>query len=83
MADYVLDSYAVLALLSDEAGAAKVGELLNDKRNRFWMSVVNLGEVYYIVARSSGDIAAEDLMRDIRGQENVSIVDATWDRVRG
>lgn len=81
MAEYVLDSYAVLALLSDDAGAEEFGAMLEDTRNHFWMSVVNLGEVYYVVARKEGEVVATQTMSDIRGQENVTIVDATWDRV--
>ena len=81
MADYVLDSFAVLALLEDEAGAEELAKLLEDERNTFWMSVVNLGEVYYIVAREHGVQRAQQILQDVRGQENVTIVDATWDRV--
>ena len=81
MADYVLDSYAVLALLGDEPGSQQVAEMLEDKQNCFSLSVVNLGEIYYIVARSHGEPAALEVVSDIRGQENVTIVDATWERV--
>lgn len=81
MTDYVLDSFAVLALLEDEDGAEELSALLEDKQNRFWMSAVNLGEVYDIVARGHGEPRAMNVLQDVRGQENVTIVDATWDRV--
>ena len=54
MASFVLDSYAVLALLTDDVGADEVAELLSQSDHVFWMSVVNLGEVclLYCVAQS-------------------------------
>jgi ribonuclease VapC len=54
---YVLDSYAVLAYLEGEGGSDHVGELLEAARNgrcRLFMSVINLGEVLYIVERERG-----------------------------
>lgn len=81
MAEYVLDSYAVLTLLSDEPGAMDLAAMIEDRHNQFWMSVVNLGEVYYIVARKEGEPAAVQAIGDIQSQENVTVVDATWDRV--
>lgn len=81
MNKYVLDSFAILTLLEDEAGAAELGSLLEDNRNSFWMSTVNLGEVYYIVARERGEPSAVQVLQDVQAQDNVTIVDATWDRV--
>lgn len=55
--DYVLDSFALLALLGNEPGAARVEELLLQAQAgqaRVAMSVVNLGEVAYIVERRWG-----------------------------
>lgn len=54
---YVLDSYALLAYLQDEHGAAKVEALLNLAKKRraiLWISVVNLAEALYIVERERG-----------------------------
>ena len=82
MADFVLDSYAVLALLTDDVGADQVADLLSQSEHIFWMSVVNLGEVYYIVSRAQSQEDAESVVSDILHQDNVTIVDATWDRVR-
>ena len=70
MASFVLDSYAVLALLTDDVGADEVTELLSQSDHVFWMSVVNLGEVYYIVSRNHDEKAAEDAVRDILHQDN-------------
>ncbi len=53
----VLDSYALLALLNDEPGAARVEDLLRQAKSgevELSMSVINLGELAYIVERRWG-----------------------------
>ncbi|MFA4647025.1 type II toxin-antitoxin system VapC family toxin [Pyrococcus kukulkanii] len=50
----VLDSYAILTYLLNEKDAKRVEELLNKARNgevKVYMNIVNLGEIYYIIAR--------------------------------
>jgi len=58
----ILDSYAMIAYLEDEAGAAKVERFL-DKAEKgklsILMSIVNWGEVYYSIYRSKGEEKAE------------------------
>ena len=54
---HVLDSFALLAYLEDEAGAERVEALLEQAREEsiwLWMSIVNLGEVLYITERERG-----------------------------
>ncbi|WP_258084786.1 type II toxin-antitoxin system VapC family toxin [Thermococcus thermotolerans] len=57
----VLDSYALLAYLLREEGAERVRDLLRKAKMgevEVYMNVVNLGEVYYTIARRKGvDIA--------------------------
>lgn len=51
---YVLDSFAILAYLTEEEGADVVEDLLNKAKNgeiRLYLNYVNLGEVYYITIR--------------------------------
>jgi ribonuclease VapC len=53
----VLDSYALLALLNDEPGAARVEDLLRQAEAGevdLSLSVINLGELAYIVERRWG-----------------------------
>lgn len=53
----VLDSYALLALLNDEPGAARVEDLLRLAEAgevELSLSVINLGELAYIVERRWG-----------------------------
>lgn len=56
----VLDSYALLKLLRDEAGAETVAQILEKAGQRdqpVSMSEVNYAEVQYIVRRKDGDAA--------------------------
>jgi len=53
---YVLDSFALLAYLQDEPGAARVMRLLDlakVKQAILWICIVNLAEALYIVERGS------------------------------
>jgi ribonuclease VapC len=65
---YVLDSYAVLAFFQGEAGGRDVQSILQaskDDKTRVMMSLINLGEVFYTVARRRGDAAAAELLNDV------------------
>ena len=55
---YVLDSFAMLALLQLEAGADQVAALLREaeqETSRVLMSLISLGEVAYIIERRWGE----------------------------
>jgi PIN domain nuclease of toxin-antitoxin system len=55
--NYILDSFAALAYLQDEAGAAKIQTLIDRalaETAALWMSVVNVAEVLTIVEREKG-----------------------------
>jgi ribonuclease VapC len=61
----VLDSFAVLAYLQAEKGAQQVKELLHQAANgqlSVQMTVINLGEVYYITSRVYGQERAEEVL---------------------
>ena len=53
MTAYVLDSYAILAVTRRELPADRVLQLMAESRHQHWMSVINLGEVYYRTVRES------------------------------
>ena len=62
---YVLDSYAVLAYLKKEAGYDVVLDRIkeaNEGKSRLFMSLVNLGEVLYIVERERGLFKAQEVL---------------------
>ena len=67
---YVLDSWALLALLQgEEPAAARVKEILLEGERQqaaLLISIVNLGEVYYRVGRRSDRATAMDMVNDIR-----------------
>ena len=75
---YVLDSFAVVALLQHEPGGRAVREILRDVvagRAVVSMSVINVGEVLYLTERRRGAEAAGAAMAFIE-QLPVRIVDA-------
>ena len=67
---YVLDAWALLALLqSEEPAASRVRELLLEGERQqatVLLSIVNLGEVYYRVGKRSSRAEAVDTLEMIR-----------------
>ena len=54
---FVLDSYALLAHLEDEGGAARVREVrraCREEREQGYVSTINVGETAYITERERG-----------------------------
>lgn len=83
MKEYVLDANAVIRYfkVGSAAGGEKVQELfLQAQRNqaRLSMSVVNLGEVFYILMKHLGEQRALHYVRVI--QHAVTVVDADMSR---
>jgi predicted nucleic acid-binding protein len=65
----VLDTWAVIAWLRDESGAARVERLWAEAaagKLRLLMSAVNIGEVFYITARWRSLTDAEIVMRHLQ-----------------
>lgn len=78
MKKYVLDSYAIFVYLEGEKGADKVASILSSSLNgktEVFMSVVNWGEVYYIILREQGKQAAELYLKTI-DRYPIEIIDA-------
>jgi PIN domain nuclease of toxin-antitoxin system len=55
----ILDSHAVLAFLEGEPAGQQVADVLTGGEP--WMTLVNLGEALYVVERSRGKAAADDV----------------------
>jgi predicted nucleic acid-binding protein len=54
---YVLDSFAMLGYLENESSAAFIRDLLKQARKgvlKLWMSLLNYGEILYIVEQERG-----------------------------
>jgi len=80
MSTKVLDSYALIAFLQDEPGAEKIEELIlqaQDGKIDLAICVVNLGEVWYSIARSNSAKTAARFIEKIQGMP-IEIVDADW-----
>ena len=77
---FVLDSWAMLALLQKENPATeRVAELMRkagQNEVQLAMSLINLGEVFYIFGRKNGAQAAEKLLTTIQ-QLPIQILPAT------
>ena len=80
---FVLDSFAVLALLGDELGADRVREVLylslTDSAEAY-LPMINVGEVLYITERERGSAAARRVLA-LLDQWPVQSVDATRERI--
>jgi predicted nucleic acid-binding protein len=66
--DYVLDSYALFALLQNEKGRVRVIELVAQAQNdsiALHLSLINWGEIIYAVERRQSAQVAREVMQDI------------------
>jgi len=79
---FVLDAYAVLALLADEPGADEVAALLADESIRFHVSAVNVGEIVYVLLRRAGEQAAAAAESAVYDHPRITVAGATRDRIR-
>jgi predicted nucleic acid-binding protein len=67
--NFVLDSYAVLSYLQDEPAGSRIEKLLDNAAKgkcRLILSLINLGEILYIVERRGGIAKAQDALALIR-----------------
>jgi PIN domain nuclease of toxin-antitoxin system len=82
---YVLDSFAVLAYFQAETGGVKVKDILKEAsagRASAFLSVLNLGEIIYIIERRLGRDTAEGTLGDIL-RLPIQLAEASIDRVLG
>ncbi len=80
----VLDSWAIVAYLQNEPAAEDVEALMAqtlDAGGSLWITAVNLGEVWYQVARRHSDRQADRTAEEIRRQ-GLKVRDADWDLTR-
>ena len=77
---YVLDSWAVLAYLEDEESGQKVADLIADAHEHgipLFMSVVNAGEVWYILAREVSETEADKGVDGLR-KLGIEFIGVDW-----
>ena len=73
----VLDSFALLAYLKKERNYQKVKEILiscQKEQTELFLNEINVGEVYYILARERSLDAAEYFLNDILPALGITIV---------
>lgn len=76
----VLDSWAVLAYLEDEAAGQQVADLIAEAHeggHPLYLSVVNAGEVWYILAREVSEAEADKAIAQLH-LLGIQFVDVTW-----
>jgi uncharacterized protein len=77
----VFDSWALMAFLEDEPAAEAVQELIaeaQDIDHGLLVSAVNLGEVWYCLARVKSETAADSAINEIMGL-GFQIINVDWD----
>jgi len=79
---FVLDSFAVLSVLEEEAGADRVAGILTAQDAGLYMSSINVGEVYYIMMRRRGKDAADLVEGAIYDHPRLNVVEADRARIR-
>lgn len=74
----VLDSWAIMAYLQGEPSAVRIADIIADAQDEgvpLMMSVINVGEVWYTVARRRSVRDAEQALRWLR-EIGIDFVDA-------
>jgi predicted nucleic acid-binding protein len=77
---YVLDTWAVIAYLEDEPSAPQIGDLIataHEEQIPVYMSVVNVGEVWYTIAREISEEDADASVKELRDLR-IQFQDADW-----
>lgn len=78
---FVLDSWTILAYLQDEPAAPIIVELLSDAHDQeipLYMSVINVCEVWYILAREVSENEADSSINELR-QLGIQFQDVNWE----
>ncbi len=69
---FVLDSFAIFALLENEKGAARVQSILkiaHSEETQVYLSIINVGEILYITERERGLPLAQKTLEPRSGDD--------------
>jgi len=80
----VLDSWSVIAYLEDESSAERVEDILTNAHERkipLITTVVNAGEIWYILARKTSIAEADQSLVELR-RMGIEFVEADWKLAR-
>ena len=78
---YVLDTWAVIAYLEDEPSAPKIADLIataHDDEIPVFMTVINVGEVWYTIARELSEAEADASIKELRDMR-IQFQNAGWE----
>ena len=78
---YVLDSWAVIAYLEDEPSGEQIEDLIataHEEQIPIYMSVINVGEVWYTFAREISEEEADISVKTLRDLR-IQFEDADWE----
>ncbi|MBI5840851.1 MAG: type II toxin-antitoxin system VapC family toxin [Chloroflexi bacterium] len=78
---YVLDTWAVIAYLEDEPSGEQVEDLIataHEEQIPIYMSVVNVGEVWYTLAREVSEEEANASVKSLRDLR-IQFENADWE----
>ncbi|OQY96470.1 MAG: hypothetical protein B6D41_05160 [Chloroflexi bacterium UTCFX4] len=81
---YVLDTWTIIAYLQDEPAAEKIVELIADAHEQeipLYMSVVNVCEVWYILAREISEAEADSSVNDLQ-RLGIQFQETDWDTAK-
>lgn len=76
----VLDSWAIMAYLEDEPAGERVADIIADAHDNdvpLKMTVINTGEVWYIVARRVSAVEADKAIQ-LLAEIGIELVEADW-----
>lgn len=77
----VLDSWAMLAFFQNEPAADQVEKIINEAHAAgadLMMSVVNVGELWYSIARTHSAKQADSIIAELRTLK-IAFIDADWE----
>jgi predicted nucleic acid-binding protein len=78
---FVLDSWAIIAYLEDEPSGQKIADLIagaHEEEIPVCMTVVNAGEVWYIIAREISEEEANNSIKQLR-ELRIQMKDVDWE----
>ncbi len=78
---FVLDSWSIIAYLEDEPSGQKIADIIasaHDEEIPVCMTVINAGEVWYIIAREISEEEANSSINQLR-ELRIQFKDIDWD----
>ena len=78
---FVLDTWAVIAYLEDEPSGQKIADLIasaHEEAIPVYMCVVNVGEVWYIIAREISEEEANNNIKELHDLR-IQFEDVDWE----